>query len=78
MIRGFPQSWGGKSSRELRSRIPELAQRTYDLLLEGRPRVGINGECAQVYGELRAGLLDNGQVIGETIFGWRRERYATV
>lgn len=48
----------------LRSRDPELAQRTYDVLLQGRPRVGVDEECAKVYGELRAGLLDSGRMIG--------------
>ena len=47
-----------------RSRNPELARRVYDLPLQGRPRVGVDEQCAQVYGELRAGLLDSGRMIG--------------
>lgn len=48
----------------LRSRDPDLAQRTYDLLFEGRPRIGVDEECAKVYGQIRAELLDSGRIIG--------------
>lgn len=48
----------------LRSRDPELARRTYDLLFQGRLRVGVDEECAEVYGEIRSELLDSGRIIG--------------
>lgn len=47
-----------------RSRNPELARQSYDILLQGRTMVGIDEECAAAYGRMRAKLLDQGTPIG--------------
>ncbi|OFP35577.1 type II toxin-antitoxin system VapC family toxin [uncultured Corynebacterium sp.] len=47
-----------------RSRNPELARRTYDILFHGRATVGIDEGCAAAYGSIRARLLDKGTPIG--------------
>lgn len=47
-----------------RSVNPEILHRTYRVLLHGRRILGVDEECASIYGRLRADLLDRGLPIG--------------
>ena len=47
-----------------RSANPEFVSRKYRVLLHGRRILGVDEECAAVYGRIRADLLNRGLPIG--------------